>query len=319
MTGVVVLNYNNAVDIKVCVDSIVKHLNLQEVKLVVVDNGSSQKIYDEVGLFLKTRFSEYREIEYGGEDSPKVLTGLTYVRIKENLGYARGNNVGLQLLFADTSVSHVLIINSDIILTEDILPSLLSVFSFKKNVGAVSPLLYKPDGGIDYCCARNSLSKKELLLTFSYVFQKKYSVVLDKQRILKKDPQLLKCDYVNIELPSGSCMLFRKDTLENINGFDEHTFLYYEENILYKRLSKLGYSSYLLPSVGCIHVGGATTNKIKTAYFLKKCNYKSLMYYLKSYEDCTHFELLYMKLTGGMRLLRLKLGMLYRKLRSLCN
>ena len=41
---------------------------------------------------------------------------------------------------------------------------------------------------------------------------------------------------MDIELPSGSCMMFNAEALRIIGGFDPNTFLYYEEDILYKKL-----------------------------------------------------------------------------------
>ena len=70
----------------------------------------------------------------------------------------------------------------------------------------------------------------------------------------------------------------------------------------------------LLPMVSCIHTGGATTTSMKTAYFLKKCNYESVLYYLKTYEKCSRIELYYVIITAYLRLFRLWLGKKYKEI-----
>ena len=298
MVGIIILNYNNVKDIKECIDSLIRCVDMSFIKLLVVDNGSTKGISQEVADYLKTRFVEVQEIQKTKPVSE--LEKISYLRLSENIGYARGNN--------DTDISHILILNSDIIITEDIIPTLRDYTNHHKGVAAVSPLLYKRNGEVDYCCARRSLSKADLLKTFSFVFGKQYIKALENQKILKCSPDALQKESVDIEFPSGSCMMFRKEVLQKMDGFDPNTFLYYEENILYQKIQRVGLKCALIPSVSCIHTGGATTTSVKTAYFLKKCNLESLLYYLKAYEDCSELELIYVRLTGKLRLLRLWIG-----------
>ena len=152
--------------------------------------------------------------------------------------------------------------------------------------------------------------------TFSYLFSNKYKSALKDRCILENNPSLLNKEIVDIDLPSGSCMMFKANTIRDIEGFDPNTFLYYEEDILYKKLKVKGYKNLLIPSLCCIHVGGATTNNTKTAYFLKRCNFKSLQHYLQHYENVSNLELFYFRITANLRLLRLWLGMVCKKIKS---
>lgn len=317
MVGIIILNYNNISDIINCIDSLCETMSMTDVKILVVDNGSSMDVRTKVGNYLQEKFRtmSYTCIEGGDLNDKSIdLPKMTYQVLPSNIGYARGNNEGIKLLSMDPSISEVLILNSDIILTEDILPPLLNHLNLLDNVGAISPLLRKPDGRIDYCCARKSLAKQELLLTFSYVSAKKYQKALDNRKMLINAPELMEKEIVEIDLPSGSCMLFKKDVLTDIGGFDNGTFLYYEEDLLHRKLKEMGKTSYLVPSTSCIHVGGATTNNSKTAYFLKKCNYESLLYFLKKYESCSWAEMFRFKTAAKIRLFRLWLGMNYHKI-----
>lgn len=306
MVGIIILNYNNVKDIKECIDSIIRHCDMSILKLLVVDNGSTINNSQEVVGFLKTRFVEMQEVQKSG--SVSKLGKISYLRLSENLGYARGNNEGLNFLYNDTDINYIMVLNSDIIITEDFIPTLAGYIARNKEVAAASPLLYKRNGEVDHCCARKSLRKVDLLKTFSFIFQKQYVRALDDQKILKCFPDALLKESIDIEFPSGSCMMFHKKILQKIGGFDPNTFLYYEENILCRRTQKLGLKYALIPSVSCIHTGGATTTSVKTAYFLKKCNLESLLYYLKVYENCSELEIFYVQITGKLRLFRLWLA-----------
>ena len=56
--------------------------------------------------------------------------------------------------------------------------------------------------------------------------------------MLLQHPNLKDESLVEVDMPSGSCMLFEKSVFEEIEGFDPNTFLYYEEAILYHKLKK---------------------------------------------------------------------------------
>lgn len=312
MLGIIILNYNNDTDILRCINSLVQHTDMSQVKLLIVDNGSKEVISKKIECFLLSNFSECRCFNHN--DRPQALSSVNYIRLQSNIGYARGNNVGLKMLFEDADVNDVLIVNSDILFEEDVVTPLVSKLYEVPNVGSISPMLYNLNGEIDYCCARKNYDHLDLTLTFSYLFSKKYRQRISERYILKQYPELITKELVEIELPSGSCMLFKKDVLRDIGGFDENTFLYYEESILFKRLCKQGKKNYLMPSVNCIHLGGATTTTTKTPYFLKRCNYESMIYYCKTYEHLNKFQLFYIMLTGNLVMFRLWLGYLYHKL-----
>lgn len=100
--------------------------------------------------------------------------------------------------------------------------------------------------------------------------------------ILKKNTKLDKP--IEIELPSGSCMLIEKNLMIEIDDFDPNTFLYYEENILYKKLNKRLLKNYIIPKLRCIHLGASSTEKSKS-YFVLNAGINSASYYLNNYAD----------------------------------
>jgi len=113
--GIVVLNYLNYEDTIECVESLLD-LNYDNYNIVVVDNGSDNNSFE----ILKNEFKE--------SDNIYVLnTG-------ENLGYAKGNNQGIDYCRNNLNAEHVMVINNDTI-AED--KNLLNVLLEHKDDGIV--------------------------------------------------------------------------------------------------------------------------------------------------------------------------------------
>jgi len=116
-------------------------------------------------------------------------------------------------------------------------------------------------------------------------------------KLLKNNPKLMDLEYFPVDLTSGSCMFISKNLMKSLGGFDEGTFLYYEENILYKKLSALGLVNYCAPCVHAIHLGGSSTGKVHNA-FLWRCNFESAGYYLEKYCNLSFLQKVLWKLIG---------------------
>ncbi len=79
---------------------------------------------------------------------------------------------------------------------------------------------------------------------------------------LDHKPERRKTGYDKIDLLetnqiSGICMFFNKKNFDAIGGFDENIFLYFEDNDICKRLSKLN-KNYQLNSVKVNHIAGTS-------------------------------------------------------------
>nr|WP_320118762.1 glycosyltransferase family 2 protein [uncultured Marinifilum sp.] len=293
-TAVIILNYNNSGDTINCIDSVHKY-NKAPIKFIVIDNGSIDKnVIGDIEAHLALNFQNKHIVLNEESEEIKCLPYITFYRLKENLGYACGNNKGLKLIENDKQIENVLILNNDILFTEDIISSLNNDINSLPQIAIVSPLLKKRDNQtIDNNCARRSESKKYVLLQHIFCFQDLFGF-LSK---LKKKQYMLNADIlknrktIEIDLPSGSCMLIKKKLFENIGFFDPNTFLYYEENIINAKIKKIGLKNYLNTSISCIHLGASTTKKEKTNIFLIKCGIQSKNYYLKTFTNAGVFFL----------------------------
>lgn len=311
MVGIVILNYNNAEDTLNCVSSIMQ-VNTYPVKIVVVDNGSTkQEVVDTIDQQLSSKYADkYLKIHEGGT-LPDKLDAVTFFISPHNDGYAQGNNKGLNLLYQFKDIKYVMILNSDILFVEDIIGKLVYDLQVAPNAAIVSPILYKKElQGIDYNCARKSISLRDLFWEYMLLFHDTFGILSKKRKqrnlLLGKDLPL-EDPLIEIELPSGSCMMADKEFFKNIGSFDPNTFLYNEENILYVKINRLGKKNYLDTRLKCIHLGATTIDNKAASDFILNCSIESNHYFLTHYTNASSTYLLVMRIFYAMLKLKMKL------------
>lgn len=300
-TAIIILNFNNYIDTINCIESVEKY-NTADIKYLIVDNGSTNKdVVILLNKYLEDKFgNNYGLFNFDGDSMPTILPLASFIVSNSNDGYAQGNNKGLAYAYVDSEVDKVMILNNDILFVQDIIPPLSKIIDETKDIAIVSPLLLKKNGvDVDYNCARQAPTVMDILIPYLF-FYKDFLGIISKtkkaRQILRNYPQeIVNKDLIPIELPSGSCMLLNKMLMQKMGGFDPHTFLYYEENILYKKVSRIGKISYLCPHVECIHLGASTTKTIESSFSLR-AGLDSSQYYLKNFCELTIFHKLLMKI-----------------------
>ena len=61
----------------------------------------------------------------------------------------------------------------------------------------------------------------------------------------------------------GSCLMLRKETLEQIGSFDENFSMFFNDVDLCYRIKEAGWKIYFHPDARVIHYKGASTRKAK--------------------------------------------------------
>mgnify|MGYP000264462942 CR=1 FL=1 len=302
-TAVIILNYNNYEDTINCIES-VERFNTSPIKYIIIDNGSTREgTIEAIDHYLSKKFNERyccgNEDEFNGE-----LSYVTFVVSATNDGYARGNNKGLNIAYNDSTIDSILILNNDVLFAADIIPYLReSYYNRLKDVAILSPILYKKNLlGLDYNCARNNIKITNLIrdniLHYYYAIRKFSAMQIhpDRYLLLHGIPHE---EYLGIELPSGSCMFIDKLLFKSIGSFDPNTFLYWEENILFKKIESINKKNYLCTKCKCIHLGASSTTK-SSSIFIVNCSINSMLYYAKVYSGCTNMQFFLLKLSSNI-------------------
>ena len=249
---VVTLNYNDAENcIKVAKNAVsagcISHA-------VIVDNCSPD------GSFEVLKKAEEKDI--------------TVISSDKNGGFAYGNNVGIRYALEHFCPDVIFTINSDIIVDEKTLKACIGFLEQNKDYGVVSPIMLDKNGNYD-----GGFWKYP-----TYMHELKYCFWLYRKRDTFYNMPRPDKSVIDVDAVRGSFMCFRGDALKKIGGFDEHTFLYNEENNICKMLNAAGYKAAVLAEYSYLHNHKDGAKKPKAAnikmrldsgyYYITK-NYKT--------------------------------------------
>lgn len=300
LTALIVLNYNNYEDTINCIESVEKY-NTAPVKFIIVDNastrsGASEALKDYLLKRYKDEVSVYSDNNIAESNNNMHLSYCSLILSNVNDGYARGNNKGLKLAEIDPSIEYIMILNNDVLFVQDIIPSLIERSESIQDSALLSPLLFKRNmDGYDYNCARNDTTLlTELVNNFFHYFFivfKCNNPLMSGRFLLRRCKELPQS--MKIDLPSGSCMFIKKELFKQMEYFDPNTFLYYEENILYRKVKRINRQNYLFTDLKCIHLGAQSTSKVNYSYSKEKKKMVSPLYYMKNYYglNCIQYAL----------------------------
>ena len=212
-------------------DSIEKKIDTDMYKIVIVDNASP----DKSGALLKEH--------YKNDDHVEVLLN------QENLGFARGNNVGFRCAEKTWNPSYIVLMNNDVYLLDDDFLEKVEKEYKRSQFAVLGPMVLSADGRCDINPIRtNAMSKQEVEHDIQAY---KIKSVVYKYHLDKR------CEYVQLH---GCFMLFSRKYIEKFNGLDDRTFLYREEAILMKHLTENGLNSVYLPDIHVFHREDASTD-----------------------------------------------------------
>lgn len=286
----VILNYETYWETIKCVQSIYKTIGYDNISkknhnIIIVDNGSKNDSFSKL------------EDKYKGFDSIYLL------RNEQNLGFAKGNNIGFKYAKENLKPNFIVMINSDIVMTDNQFEKKLLDAYKQYNFSVAGPNVVLPNGTTlnpvmsnlitinDVGMAIKGLNKQikmcELgieplnaaIMRIARKF-KNSKFVWDKNCVLNKEKGL--------QL-HGCFLIFSKEYIERFDGIYEKTFLYGEETLLRLRCIRADMSMYFIKNINALH------NESKTEKFIGgKINERHLRRYINS-RDSSRIIYEYMK------------------------
>ena len=274
MVGVVIVSYRNH---RETIDFIKTQLGKvhSDWKAIVVENSGDAEIAKEIasecdGAFLEGSDSNLKEKE------ARVIT----VSPGENLGFARGNNLGARILCDNFDIDYLLFTNDDIIIEDrDVVARLKKDLDEKGDVAIVGPRVVGLDGG--------DQSPHYRVITPLRQLGWRFLPFLRGRKKGKEDaganttaPESGYCYWV-----SGCFFMMLADDFQAVGGFDEATFLYGEEVMLSERCKRIGKRAYFDSSVTVTHKGGNSTKNLRSEAlrrYLRQSNAHYYREYLRS-------------------------------------
>jgi len=255
--SIIILSYNTKELIKNCLYSIVggivdgkKFLNTE---VIVVDNNSSDGSVELIKSIVP-------DLEKKAQN--KNLK-IKIIKNKENLGFSKGNNVGLRKAKGE----YLLFLNSD---TEVFPGSLVKAWEFMKKhaeVGSLTPKTLLTSGKMDPDCHRGFPTP---WASFSYFLG--LEKLFPQSKIFGQYHKF----YLNldenheIEAGAGAFMMVPRKVIEKVGGWDENYFFYGEDLDFYYRIKKAGFKVMFYAKPLLKHYKGASSGLRKESKNIAK-------------------------------------------------
>jgi GT2 family glycosyltransferase len=278
----VILNYKTYKDTIELLKNLSKQIWFTKIKIYVVDNGSNNESCEELKKFQK-------------------IIKFKLIESKVNLGFANGNNLGIQKAKED-GCEFIICSNSDIIIPfqNNFIDKIFKIYKKDDKIGIIAPSIKNLDGIYQNPFRQIRFNNKEIIkmklfyltgfykiyyFLRIYVFYDLITKLSKKRRKNVKNNTFLHGSSY-IYAPHGSFIIFTPSFFKYYNGFDNGTFLYCEEFILAEMLKNKNLKCWFENSIIVIHKESKSLDNITKNYkekvkFTLKNTFESCKYFTK--------------------------------------
>lgn len=271
--GFVILCYGNFPMIQECIEKLLLLDHISEAEIILIDNCSP----DGTGIKMETEYRNIRNIH--------VLLS------EENLGFAKGNNLGYQYAKESLSCDVQVVMNSDVFIDDRLfIEKLMATIQSEHDVSIFGPdalgkngrhtnPLYGGQISADHARKNikyNNLANILLRLHIDYYKGR------EKQNNANEEQE----KRYNI-MPHGCCVIFGPEWIKQEDkAFWPGTFLFCEEYFLTAYALESGYKTMYAPELVVRHLGDGsidadTGNERKKRIFINTKQNESLKKYLE--------------------------------------
>lgn len=221
LVSVLILNYRNAKAAVACVEELLGQTIIDEMEILVIDNHSED---DSIGI-LRNRLSQYPNVRL--------------IETSGNHGFGYGYNTGARY----ASGKYLLINNPDKVLPPDGIEQLVTRLEADSSIGIIAPKLVHPDGS-------RRLSMRAFPRIIDILARRSFVKAicpncLQRYLMADTDPDAeTKVDWV-----VGGCFLVSKTLFDDLGGFDERFFLFFEDTDICRRVRQRQKSVLYYPQV----------------------------------------------------------------------
>lgn len=226
-----------------------KELQKGEFEIILVDNDSKDKTPEAV--------------------SSLKIPNLKVIQNKENLGFSKGNNIGVK----NAAGEIVLFLNSDTEVKDKGILNMVEFLESNKHIVILGGKLENANGS-----SQASAGK------FYSIFNL-FLMLIGGERLgfLRSSPaRISKVDWV-----SGACMMVKRETFEKIGGFEEKLFMYMEDQELCYRAKKAGYKTYYYPFLSLLHKERGSSNRTFAIIHI----YEGILHFYSKYKPKWQYKL----------------------------
>ncbi|MBI5024581.1 MAG: glycosyltransferase family 2 protein [Candidatus Omnitrophica bacterium] len=299
--SIIILNWNNWEHTIRCLATLFQS-TYENYNVILVENGSRDISLQNIRKWAAGRLSAATKIFPEDPDAkpsrvyeqkhsrimPNQAAGeciaksLTIIEIDENIGFARGCNLGITYALRDKTVKYILTLNNDMEISKDCVSLLAAQADADESIGACQGkvLLSESPGFIDGAGVNVTWYGAAFMVGHGEADHGQYNKIT---KIFGAYP---------------ATALFRRKMLDDIGLFDEDFFVYYEDVDLCLRSRRSGWTTVLVPSAVTYHFHSASYGKDSPQklyyifrnllfYAIKDLPFPSLIIFLALYYPAT--------------------------------
>lgn len=203
----------------------------------------------------------------------KEFPWVTLITRKENLGFPKGNNLGIK----EARGRFILLLNPDTVVLEDALYQMVAYMDQNIAVGGLGAQLLNPDGTIQS-------SRRRFPTIWTAVFESTWlqgfaPAAVNRAYFVQDLPidEITDVDWV-----TGACLMVPRRVIDHVGLLDEAYFMYSEELDWCRRIKEAGWRVVYFPPAKIIHYIGKSSEQAVTARHINFQRAK-LRYFRKYY------------------------------------
>lgn len=267
--AIAILNYNSLFYFKQFLPTLIEHTP-SWVNITIIDNASS----DDSKQFVSTNFPE-----------------IQWIQLDNNYGFAGGYQKGIQQITED----YIVVLNSDVEVTENWLPPLLQRMEENEQLAAIQPKIksFHQKNTFEHAGAAGGFID---FLGYPFCRGRIFDTVEEDNGQYDT--------FTHCFWASGACMVLRRSAYIEAGELDPHFFLHMEEIDLCWRLQRCGYLIACEPESTVYHVGGGSLpySSPKKMFYNFKNSYRMLC---KNYTKPQHLFIAILVIRIGLDIVAL--------------
>lgn len=223
--SIIIVGWNSKEYLLECLRSVTREITALTIEIIVVDNSS---------------------VDGSVEAVREEFSNVNLQASKENLGFAKANNLGISL----SQGRYLCLMNPDIKVLPGCIDRMFSYMETHPSVGLLGPQILNSDLSLQ-------ISWRELPSLWNSLCR---SLALDKAfRLLKRRKELPPDTASPVEVLSGCLWMVRREAVQKVGLLDETFFVYAEDIDWCKRFREKRWNVVYFPESQAIHHGGTSS------------------------------------------------------------
>ncbi len=177
------------------------------------------------------------------------------IALDENVGFARGSNQAIKA----SSGRHILLLNSDTVVQEHALGSMVAFLDEHPEFAVLGPRLLNDDGTAQPSCFAFVTVRDIIFENLGLTALFPRSRFVNRRGLGGFDgTEVREVDWV-----SGACLMVRRPAVERVGLLDEEFFMYGEEQDWCRRMKETGLRVVFYPGATVVHYGRASSRRAR--------------------------------------------------------